>query len=365
MLFLRGFRVKLMVGVLIAMASAGSSGLAGAAGSEAAKRSGRDAIPGPPAMSQSADPELREVSEYERRLGHHFDAVMRFTGLPSDVPQARSMGTGTAATMREYARYGVRPLMVMEPTADDGKVDLTALSSPGSIAILDAYFAALTAHGVTDEEMGTWVLLPEPNLPEWQDGNTDPALFRTNFVTLARALKRHFPAAEVSLMLDSTVYSAGVYHHGGAAVDELLPYVSGLPAGLVDSFGLQGFPWAAADQPADYLSAGAAIACARRLGVRDVWFNTGTASRYRDATSGAVTSVPFSSRARQLAGSLAEAAAVRAAGLNIVRINLFGQAKLADDGADWSYTTPPDLTTLNMFGRRAAAEGIAISVFEG
>src|SRR5438874_998082 len=45
---------------------------------------------------------------------------MLFTDLPGIAPQARSMAAGMAATVREYGRYGVRPLIVMEPTVDEG-----------------------------------------------------------------------------------------------------------------------------------------------------------------------------------------------------------------------------------------------------
>jgi glutaredoxin-related protein len=319
-------------------------------------------------MSTSSDPQLQLLASYEQQLTHRFNSMMMFTALPENAQDAVNLADDMSSSLTQFSKYGITPLVIMEPTYNGGSqlADLSDITSQQSLSNLQTYFETLKENGIIDQQMGTWVPLPEPDIPEWSGGVTTPSLFTQNFIGISNVLRSVFPTANLSVMLDSTAYPSGdiAEDEGSTATADLLPYVTGLPKGLVDSFGFQGFPWTPTDTPNNYLNASVAIALAHALGVSQVWLNTGTASEYQDATTGAITNVSTDTRAQQLSGVLTQASAIISAGYQ-VSINIFAQAKLAQDGADWSYTsTPQQLAVLNDFINQASAQDIEISVFD-
>ncbi len=203
--------------------------------------------------------------------------------------------------------------------------------------------------------MGMWVMLPEGNLPEWT--SVDPAVFAANVTKVAQYQKKYFPASQTAIMLDSESYPSANSWSGGAYTS-LLPYVQSIPKGLIDSFGLQGFPWASpANQPGPnlydpkiYLRTDLAAAAARSLGITNVWLNTGTFSR--QYTNNATATVAMSPVSRQtlLNGVVAQAKGLQGQGFT-VSVHLFAQDKSGTGEAiDWSYwQTPGDSANTDVF----------------
>ena len=178
-------------------------------------------------------------------------------------------------------------------------------------------------------------------------------------------------------MLDSESYAVGTTWGNGTYVS-LLPYVKNLPKGLIDSFGLQGFPWAApANKPSEgslydpgtYLRADFAIQASQSLGIKDIWFNTGTFSRMYVGEAGATVSVTAAQRQQLLNGIAAIGKATRAKGYT-VSIHLFAQNKAAtSEATDWSYwsTKPGDTdatAVFTTFTSDAAQDGLALWLYD-
>lgn len=238
-------------------------------------------------LAKSSDPVLRKLSEYEQVChGAVVDSLMFFIPMPTTNGEASQFASQTAKTLKDFSNQHIKPLVVFEPS----------LTSPTVIkdfkrgiydTILKTYYQLLKTKGITDVQMGTWVLFPEANTPSWQ--TTEPDDFTANITKLAVMQKDAFPSSKISILLNSQTYQDNDTQWSNGKLVSLLPYISNIPKGLIDSFGYQGFPDAPpANTPnndasqlsiQNFLPAGLASNAATQLGVSVIWLNTGTFKR--------------------------------------------------------------------------------------
>ncbi|MEK7153749.1 MAG: hypothetical protein AAB834_07395 [Patescibacteria group bacterium] len=329
-----------------------------------------------PGLVSASVSQLRKLAEYE----HVCDAGVAerasfFVPTPKDAIEAVSYAADVAATLKEFAKQGVAPLVIIEPTGSSGNLDSKAYSGPLFRIVLDTYFAAIKANGITDQMMGMWVSFPEANIPVWDSVNPDE--FAANVNATVHAQKAFFPGSKASIMLDSKTYPLATSWENGKYVS-LLPYVKGIDKGLIDSFGFQGFPWAppadeggsASYDPEVYLPVSLAIEAAKSLGVKDVWLNTGTfGTSYAKDPKKTVKLTPLQ-RQGMLNGVLALADTVRAAGLQPT-LHIFAENKSStEEGIDWSYwakdqtIASPARSVFKTFVHDAAARGMPLWIYD-
>jgi len=317
-------------------------------------------------LAQSTDAQLRLLAAYEQRLGRGFSHNMLFADIPAAGQDISERVTRMAGILKEHERQGITPLVVFEPE----KLDLRSVDKK----TFEEYFAALKANGITDKEIGMWMLFPEPNIPEWSDpeadlGNTDPKLFVQNFTMAAAALKQTFPKAQTMLLLNGATYPSYDIHYtkGSFAKEDLLQYAQGLDRKLVDAVGLQGFPWGEQGDSLDYdpavfLDADLAIALAKQLKIEKVWLNSGTFSSMYDWDPSRRVTVTDDLRGRILNGIAKQAEQVQNAGL-AVTVNIFAEDKTATE-ANWSYDTDASWEVFQRFADRIEDRGIGLAFFD-
>ncbi len=311
--------------------------------------------------TNSSVSQLRELGSYEEALNHTFEHEMLFISTPQTESEATERADALAKTLHQYAKYDIKPLIVMEPADNSDNLDLETLTNATSLHALQTFFGGLKERGITDEEMGTLVLFPEADLPDWGSHSTDPKLFAHNYAAAGAAYKSVFHDGKLSILLDSAAYPSGDVNHkyGSNKLEKLEPYVQalrsipGMPA--IDSIGFQGFPWSVTDQPQDYLNADVAEKLASELGVRHIWFNTGTAESYEGKSVSPLV------RRSQLLGELAMAASAKSHGYN-VQVNVFAGE---DTDVSWKYplAEPNTVGLLSDFVNKATAEGIDPELF--
>jgi hypothetical protein len=328
----------------------------------------------PPAhigLSASDVPQLRKLAEYEQSAaGAVASGMMVFTDLPSGQNGAMTGAKDMAATLKSFHSYGLLPIVIMEPTIDGHPVDFGAYRNGAFDAVLDKYFSSLKAEGLSDATMGTWVFFPEANLPEW--GPVDTSDFAPNVIRTVKIQKKYFPTSQSSILLDAQSYSVGSSSWDNGAYVSLAPYVSGIPKGTLDSFGLQGFPWAppanqggpASYDPAVYLKASLASQAAQILGTNNVWFNTGTyGSKYTNSTSQVIHLSPYQ-RQQLLNGVLSQAASLKGQGFT-VEVNLFSEDKSnTAEATDWSYGSADEQAVFKTFCQQLYTAGISLWLFD-
>lgn len=296
-----------------------------------------------PGLAGATSPQLKKLSQYEAVCGSGvFSKLSFFVGTPTNNTEAVQNADYVANRLLEFSRYGMQPVVFFEPTSSAGLVDMKKYRGGSYDTSIDTFFAALKSAGVTDATMGTWVPIPEGNIPVWT--SLAPGDYAATVTKAVKFQKKHFPRSKASLLLDNLTYPRSNDWSGGRAVS-LLPYLKGIPRGTIDSFGLQGFPWVSpANQgmigngsASDYLKAPLAAEAATYLGIRDVWFNTGTFSKKYAGKAGQEVVYSPSKRISLLHGAIAQAKTLKSQGMN-VSIHLFAEDKSGvAEATDWSY----------------------------
>lgn len=312
-------------------------------------------IPAPPqsGLANSAQPELQKLAEYETVCkGALADRLMIFTGMPATSGETTSQGQEIAASLKELARFGVQPLVILEPTTSAGQLNFHDYRAGTYDSIMDSYFAAIKAAGITDQMMGLWVPFPEANTPAWND--SDPSDFAANVTKTVQFQKKYFPSSQAGVLLDSQTYANSKLSWDSGTYTSLLPYVTPIPKGLIDSFGLQGFPWtpAANDKSTtpsydagQFLNPQLAQEAATQLGIKNVWLNTGTFTRFYTNQPAQTVTLSVPQRQAILNSILAQAQKLQTGGFHVA-INLFSEDKSGTDEAiDWSYWPAGGMST--------------------
>lgn len=294
-------------------------------------------------LSTSFSMQLKKLAQYEQVCN---SAIITrssfFTAIPTTAAEASEYASDVVLQLREYNKFGIKPLVFLEPTTSTGLIDLTKIQSGSYDDAIASYFASLKNAGVTDGMMGIWVPLPEANLPVWS--SLDPGVFTACISKLAGYQKKYFPTSKTGLLLDTVTYSAPDNWNSGK-VASLLPYVSNIPVGLIDNFGLQGFPWsppaneAGPDNgtPLNYLRVDLATEAARALKINEIWFNTGTfESKYTNQAAQTITVSP--DRRLTLLNDVVSQAKVAKAQNFSVSVHLFAEDKSnVEEATNWSY----------------------------
>lgn len=273
--------------------------------------------------------------------------LMVFTDMPKDAIVAREKAANVASTLMEFSYYGLTPLVIVEPVTEWGLIDFEEFKSGFYNDWIRTYFAELKKLGITDSQMGIWVPFPEANLPYWNHANANPEDFAIIVNTYLSIMKEYFPEARGSILLNSATYDTDDFDWANGEYLSLLPYVSGLNASLVDSFGLQGFPWsppagqggAGIYNPREFLNSKLVIEAAQKLGVKEVWLNTGTYRTKYTSISEDTVAISASMRKDIFVRIASEAELIQRAGYS-VWINIFSEDKSSTvEATDWSYIT--------------------------
>ncbi|CAN5115506.1 hypothetical protein BH11PAT4_BH11PAT4_7640 [soil metagenome] len=282
-------------------------------------------------LDTATEPHLKKLSEYQVACNSLVtNELMIFTDMPKDGKDAKIRAQKIAESLTAFKKAGVKPLVIVEPVSDWGLIDFTEFGTGFYDEWITVYFQELKDMGFTDAEMGTWVPFPEANLPYWNNTNATPADFSGVVNRYLRIYKRFFPTAEASILLNSATYDSNDFEWSSGEYISLREYVKGIDKGIVQSFGLQGFSWmpnALQQGPgvfsaSEYLNRNLAAEAADFLGVKKIWYNTGSFSaKYTLDTERKVTLSP-GKRSDVLISILTEAKELKEKGYT-VSINLF------------------------------------------
>lgn len=329
-----------------------------------------------PLISQQ-DPSITTLSHYQE-LCHSFafGSMMVFTVFPENTISAPSEALKMREQLRRFQENGISPIVVVEPYAGDNLLSYKSFLAGKYDQALEVYFDTLRQSGVTDEMMGMWVPFPESNTPNWNNKGTTPQDFSLCVNKYLSVLKKHFPKAKGSILLNAATYEPDDEEWNNGDYLEFSPYLDHIEPGLVDSFGIQGFPWisnAAQEsrkifKASEFLQTNLAIPAAQQLHTKDIWFNTGSfAAKYVDVPE-KTARVSLNERKAILNGIIEEVQSIREYQLNEYRVslNLFAEDKSRfEEATDWSYFQDDDSRALLFeFLKKAHELEILVSLFD-
>lgn len=295
-------------------------------------------------LSNTVSPSLAKLAVYQHAC-HSFvtDTAMVFTSMPTDSAQAVAYAKTDAEILKDFARHGIRPLVIAEPSTQDGtQIDFGVFAKGAYNSAIDTYFATLKQQGITDAQLGIWNPFPEANLPYWK--NNKPEYFAPSVNQYLAALNKHFPQATTSILLNSATYEMTDFNWENGDYSSLLSYVNGITPGTVDYAGLQGFPWmtraggtGSIMNAAEFLNPELLTEMADKLGTKKVWLNTGTfLSKYALDPAATVTTTP--ERRKAILTTVNDQALLLKEKGYDVSVNIFAKDKSkSSEETDWSY----------------------------
>jgi len=322
---------------------------------------------------------LRELNQYQNICGSFVaNHMMLLTSMPNSTKNAIELADSMAATLKTYSEYGVSPIVMVEPVTSWGLVDFSEYESGFYDDWISAYFKELKLQGLTDSQMGTWVPFPEANLPYWNTANTTASDFGVIVSKYLEALEGYFPNAQGSILLSSATYTDTNFSWQNENYASLLPYITNIEPGLVDSVGLQGFPWmppegstaAPITNANTFLNIKQATSMADALKTKEIWFNTGTFSTAYAQSPNSIVFVDASTRLQILDSIISEASIAKSKGYD-VSINLFAQDQSnTKEAIDWSYwhseadESNIQADAMKSFIQGVYSHGIQLSIFD-
>ena len=330
-----------------------------------------------PFSSEEDDSHVVKLKEYQDVCKSFVtNKLMIFVGFPKTTETAQADAEAVAKKLLLLNQAGVTPIVVAEPYTPDGALSYRDFMNGRYDQALEIYFARIKEIGITDQMMGTWVPFPESNTPSWNNKDTEPKDFATCVNKYLGVLKSQFKDAKTSILLNATTYDPNDLEYNNGDYLDLSPYVEDIDKSLVSSLGIQGFPWMSNAtvkrrtlfNATEFLQPDLAIAAARELHTRDIWFNTGSfASKYANDPRKKVT-VSINDRKAVLSGILEVANSVQNYQQNGYRvsINLFSEDKSKTaEATDWSYFQDVDTKTiLKEFLSQASDQEIPISLYD-
>jgi len=274
--------------------------------------------------------------------------------------------------LKEFNKYKVQPIVIVEPVTQWGLIDFTEFDSGFYDSWIKTYFLTLQKEGITDQMMGTWVPFPEANLPYWNHASATPADFSRIVNKYLKFLKTYFPEAKGSILLNSATYETDDFDWANGEYVSLSQYVSGLDKKYIDSFGIQGFPWsppatskdaAAIFNAREFLNEDLISEAADLLGTKNIWINTGTFSRKYTLDPEQTITITPEVRLDVLNSILSQAVKLKQK-KNNVSINIFAEDKSETaEATDWSYQGIYKNVFVN-FAARANSENIILTIFD-
>ncbi len=318
---------------------------------------------------------LNRLSDYEELCGSFVaDEMMIFTDTPVNTEKAKSKAQAFSKVLKEFSESAISPLVVFEPVTDDGFVSYQEIIDGKFDDIYKTYFNELKTAGLSDEEMGTWVHLPESNTPIWNHDGVDQEGFGNVYNKIAGFQKETFPNSKSTVLLNSQSYESDDIDWEFGEYSSFSPFLENINRELIDSFGVQGLPWISpADRSSnlelldasDFVQIDLTIDAARELGIDDIWINTGSFSEKYTTNIDRARAVPTIKRESTLNTIFEQAKQAKDSGLNVT-INLFSEDKSGTpEDTNWTYLdSDKNKQLFKDFATKTLDEDISISLFD-
>lgn len=304
------------------------------------------------------------------------DTLMLFTQFPANNTEGYSMALEMADKLRLYHENGIKPIVIVEPYITSGLMEYRDYINGRYDTAVRTYFTSLKNEGITDEMMGTWVPFPESNTPNWANKDTKPSDFPIVVNKYLKVYESMFPNALGSILLNATTYDPNDLEWNNGDYIYLNQYLIDIDHNLVDSIGIQGFPWVTNAQKErkqvfnanEFLQPDIAISAAQELRTRNIWFNTGSFRAKYTNDPEKIVYVNQNDQKAILFGILDTALYVKNYQQNEYRvtINIFSKDKSDyEEATDWSYNKNPlSQEIFKEFVSKASYLNIPISLYD-
>jgi hypothetical protein len=303
-------------------------------------------------LANSDSPALRKLAKYREMVSpknsESISQIMMFEGMPTSHQGALQMVEEMSKKLHEMDKNNISGNIIMEPMQNGQKLAFEDISSGKYRTFIRDYFQFLKENKITDSMMDkhVWTPFPEPNIiASWDKKNWNSSQYAqmvNNFIQDARI---NYPNIKVSVMMDATTHpdmlngkvNESNWNRGDRGPRAFGNYLKGI-RGLY-SIGSQGFPQSGEGwqdfNPSEFLNPQALMLEMKKMNLKQVWLNTGTAGVVKSGDKRIIISPQ--EREKTLNQILSVALELISSGASSVTLNLFCENKLTIEGKDWSY----------------------------
>ncbi len=325
-----------------------------------------------PTRPITTDDQLKLLTNYEEVCKSQFlESMMLFTNMPVSDEVAVKLADSMAGKLKEFDKFSVNPIIIVEPDSEWGLVDFNEFATGLYDGWTERYFKRLKENGITESQLGMVVPFPEPQQDFWNN-NKDPDDFAKSINRYFAIVKKYYPNVNTGILLDSQVSEKDA--------SQLIAYTRLIDPGLVNTVGLQGFPWHPSNEEdnrspvttaAKFVPAEMLMEAAESLDVKKVFVNTGT-YRHRKADAGGNIAISSVERKDILNSIVHEVSILRKNNYDVA-VNIFAENKLeSKEGVNWSYWDNKNFDLANAshaglfvdFVSKLSKEQARISIFD-
>ncbi|MGL4758807.1 MAG: hypothetical protein ACRCXZ_05700 [Patescibacteria group bacterium] len=321
-------------------------------------------------INSPISPYLQKINQYQTS-DFKFSNLMIFVGIPQSNEQAISEAKRVATLLKAIQQANLQAIVIAEP----GELSFAEFAKGTHTPVLTKFFAELKANGIDNSNIGLWVPFPEPNIPAWNNGGTPPETFGLCFNQFVLTMRFYFPGVKGSILLNTKTYQPEDKEYTQGAYSSLIPFVRKIDKDLLYSAGVQGFPWIG---PKDkdwgydklatkFLPSEMTVELIKYLGIKNVWFNTGSINQKYTNNPNSLVTIPLEERQQTLSSILSEINKVHTTlGTETkVMINIFAEDKSdTPEATNWSYQNDQQIKLAQSFFQYSKGKGYQLSLFD-
>jgi hypothetical protein len=290
--------------------------------------------------------QIRRLGELDFKCkSNSADLLVYKLVLPKNEEAAKDLALRTATLITENNDLQITPLILLSPDKDWKAADIQTLSKGGYDIVLESYFKQLRILGVSDESNVKWVILPNANLPYWDNSYIAPIDFMSIYNRMGKIMFSVYKKPDIGIILNSQTYETTPFSWTAREYLSFNQYISGVTKSYISFVGVEGLPWMPSlkvkDEtmftPKDYLNLKSLLEMKQALGVNEIYIVTGTFSTAYTQDPAQTTTVPAEIRKVILENTLREVANVKVTNVNITIVMLAQDLSSKEEQIDWSY----------------------------
>lgn len=322
--------------------------------------------------------QLEKFNNYQEICNSYFaNTMMTFIGMPINEEDVELLVKDIVQKLKDFDSHGIKPIVIVEPySPTTGLINFVEYSRGTYQDVTLKFFERLKEEEVNDKMMGKWAPFPEINTPIWENYESEPVNFALNVNLFLGSMKNVFPDAIGTILLNATSFENDDLDWNNGDYVNFVPYLQNIDNDLVDSFGIQGFPWNSKANSGnknkifdagEFLQPNIAIAAAKELKTRDIWVNTGVYnSKYTGDTEELVSlsDIEIRSLLDSIYTTLIAMQNYQENGYRIT-VNMFLEDKSnTNERTDWSLDDQYQKKLFAEFAKKLHVSNIDISIFD-
>lgn len=192
---------------------------------------------------ESEKESVRELGELEGMCGSGItNKVIIRVNIPTNKELAKIQASTVARSILEIKDKGLKPLIYFEASSSWDETIFITLSKGGYNTFILDFLSTLDQSGVKSGDIYGWIVIPQPNLPNWSKKYIAPTEFSKYYLVVFENIVKVFPESDVGVMLNSSTYQELPVDWSNRDYRTLVPYIVDIPKEKIGILGMEGYP---------------------------------------------------------------------------------------------------------------------------